>query len=61
MVTKGWKSQQHRQLKKIAFALTKDTLKVVIKAHENRGWSQASEIKKHGYGFGCLMVLIQKQ
>lgn len=52
----GWRATHPRQLKKIAYALTEDTLKKVITAHEDRGWVRASEVKEHGYGFGCLMV-----
>ncbi|KQL17658.1 hypothetical protein AN957_02870 [Cytobacillus solani] len=56
MSNRGWKSQQPRQLKKIAYALTEWKLKSVVEAHEERGWVQASEFKKHGYGLGCLMI-----
>jgi hypothetical protein len=56
MATKGWKSQQPRQLKKIAYALTEGKLRSLVKSHEERGWAQASEFKKHGYGLGCLLI-----
>lgn len=55
-INRGWRAQQPRQLKKIAYALTEGKLKSVIKAHEERGWVQASEVKNHGYGLGCLLV-----
>lgn len=57
----GWRSQQPKKLKKIAFALTRHTLARVIGAHEERGWVQASEVQKHGYGFGCLMTMNNKK
>lgn len=56
----SWKSHQPKQLKKIAYAMTEAKLQVVIDAHEDRGWVQASHVKKHGYGFGCLLVWGQK-
>lgn len=56
MATKGWKSQQQRQLKKIAYAMTEGKLRSLVKSHEERGWAQASEFKKHGYGIACLLV-----
>lgn len=56
MAIRGWRAQQPRQLKKIAYAMTETKLEVVIESHEDRGWVQASEVKKHGYGFGCLMI-----
>ncbi|MGD7021760.1 hypothetical protein ACQCVK_04155 [Rossellomorea vietnamensis] len=31
-----------------------------IENHENRGWKVASEVKKHGYGLGCLMTYGRK-
>lgn len=52
----SWKNDRPRQLKKIAFALTRHTLARVIESHEDRGWSQASKVQRHGRGFGCLMV-----
>lgn len=52
----SWRKAQPRQLKKVVFGMTPTTLKKVIKSHEGRGWKQASEIKPHGYGLGCLMV-----
>ncbi|WP_156341112.1 hypothetical protein [Cytobacillus solani] len=36
--------------------MTEWKLKSVVEAHEERGWVQASEFKKHGYGLGCLMI-----
>jgi hypothetical protein len=58
----SWKDCHTKQLKKIAYALTEDKLRKVIVVHEGRGWTQASEIKEHGYGVGCLMIWpIKKQ
>jgi hypothetical protein len=51
----GWRYGRPKQLKKLVFALTEQRLIKNINEHEKRGWSQASEIKEHGYGFGCLM------
>ncbi|MCI1592472.1 hypothetical protein [Heyndrickxia oleronia] len=50
-----------KPLKKIAFAMTERNLEKVIKAHEDRGWKRASEIKEHGYGVGCLLIFINKR
>jgi hypothetical protein len=52
----SWKYDRPRELKKIAYALTESTLNKVIEDHESRGWTKASEVKKHGYGVGCLMI-----
>jgi hypothetical protein len=52
----SWKTDRPRQLRKVAYALTKSTLNKVIEDHENRGWTKASEVKPHGYGLGCLMI-----
>ncbi|MEH7503267.1 hypothetical protein V7152_14860 [Neobacillus drentensis] len=52
----SWKYGRLKQLKKIVYSMTDTTLMKIIKDHENRGWSKASEIKKHGYGLGCLMI-----
>jgi hypothetical protein len=45
-----------KQLKKVVYALTEHKLKKNIKAHEERGWVQASDLKEHGYGNGVLMT-----
>lgn len=60
-MTKGWKSKQPGDLKKVAFALTKPKLNKVIEAHEGRGWIQDSEVKRHGRGYGCLMTMKNKK
>jgi hypothetical protein len=52
----SWKKSHPKQLKKIVFSMTESNLKRLIKSHEDRGWSKASEIKEHGYGVGCLMI-----
>jgi hypothetical protein len=52
----SWRDRQPRQLKKIVYALTENKLLKLIETHEGRGWAQASEIKEHGYGLGCLMI-----
>jgi len=57
----SWKQDHPKQLRKIARAMTKTTLKRMIKEHESRGWMVASEVKKHGYGFGCLMIFPLKE
>lgn len=53
---KGWKAQQHRQLKKVVYGMNETTLNKVVKSHEDRGWVRASEIKEYGYGLGILMI-----
>lgn len=55
VINLSWKNTHPKVLKKVVYALNEPTLKKLIKDHEDRGWSQASEIKEHGYGFGCLM------
>jgi hypothetical protein len=57
----SWKQDRPKQLKKIVYALTESTLKKLISTHENRGWSLASEIKKHGNGLGCLMICDKRE
>jgi hypothetical protein len=57
----SWRDRTPRQLKKVVYALTDKKLRKVIEAHEGRGWSQASEIKEHGYGYGCLMIWIKQE
>jgi hypothetical protein len=57
----SWNQDCPKQLKKVAYALTESTLKKVIEAHEDRGWTKASEIKEHGYGVGCLMIWKNEQ
>jgi hypothetical protein len=52
----SWKYGRPKQLKKVVYSLTEATLMKIIKEHEIRGWSKGSEIKKHGYGLGCLMI-----
>jgi hypothetical protein len=57
----SWKQDRPKQLKKIVYALTETTLLKLIKTHENRGWSLASEIKKHRNGLGCLMICDKRE
>jgi hypothetical protein len=52
----SWKSSQPKQLKKIVYSMTENTLSKLIEVHEGRGWTKAGEIKQHGYGVGCLMI-----
>lgn len=52
----SWKSVHPRQLRKIVFGLTESSIQKVIEEHEKRGWKMSGEIKKHGYGLGCLMI-----
>lgn len=44
------------QPKKIVYGMSISNVEKLIKQHESRGWEIDSEIKKHGYGYGCLMV-----
>lgn len=53
---KGWKYGRPKELKKPVYAINAENLKKLVAKHEERGWKQASEIKEHGYGWGCLMV-----
>ncbi|WP_456273607.1 hypothetical protein [Bacillus sp. AK031] len=48
--------QKRRQLQKVDFAMSEVNLQKNIENHEDRGWTVASEVKKHGYGLGCLMT-----
>lgn len=57
---KGWKSQHQKQLKKLVYAMSENTLNKLVLVHEERGWERASEIKKHGYGVAMLMAFPQK-
>jgi|GEM_PF-4785381 len=50
-----WKKSNF-QPKKVVFGMTIRMVEKLIKQHEIRGWEIVSEIKKHGYGYGCLMV-----
>jgi hypothetical protein len=52
----SWKDSHPRQLKKIIFAMSLSGLEKLIESHEKRGWIISGEIKKHGYGLGCLMI-----
>ncbi|WP_175596781.1 hypothetical protein [Bacillus sp. MRMR6] len=52
----SWKDGRPKQLKKVVYALNDTKLKQVVEAHEDRGWSRASDNKEYGYGLGCLMV-----
>lgn len=52
----SWKNDRPRQLKKVVYGMNEHTINKVIRSHVDRGWVQASEIKPHGYGLGCLMV-----
>lgn len=49
-----------RELRKVVFAMSDVNLRKNIENHENRGWKVASEVKKHGYGLGCLMTYGRK-
>jgi hypothetical protein len=49
------------QPKKIVYGMSISNVEKLIKQHESRGWEIASEIKKHGYGYGCLMKLPVKK
>ncbi|WP_428909428.1 hypothetical protein [Niallia sp. Krafla_26] len=61
MVTNlSWKNTHPKTLRKIVYALNETTLNQLIEDHEDRGWSQASEIKEHGYGIACLMEFKRK-
>ena len=50
----SWRNT-HKQLKKVVYGINEHNLRKLISEHEARGWSQCSEIKKYGYGYGCLM------
>jgi hypothetical protein len=56
LIASSWKQARPKELKKIVYALTEDRLKSLITDHEDRGWTQASEVKPYNRGLGCLMV-----
>lgn len=47
---------QKRVLKKVVYGMSEHSIRQVIKNHEKRGWVKQGQIKKHGYGLGCLMT-----
>lgn len=51
----GWKKSQQKTLRKVVFGMSESNLDKVVQQHLKRGWKQASDVKKHGYGVGMLM------
>ncbi|WML38681.1 hypothetical protein RCG19_15950 [Neobacillus sp. OS1-2] len=52
----SWRYGRPKQLKKVVYSMTESTLLKLIEVHESRGWIKEGDVKKHGYGLGCLMV-----
>jgi hypothetical protein len=53
---RDWVYGRPKELKKPVYAMNAVNLQKLIAKNEERGWKLASEIKKHGYGLGCMMV-----
>lgn len=45
------------EVRKIITGMSMNSIMKNIKRHEQRGWRILGEIKRHGYGYGCMMTM----